>query len=91
MGARLRPGQLWWPTLFSPSSWDGAGSLCSQVLQVAELQGGRSLGPWKAAWRRATQAAVCVRLLCEQEMHFHCVTPASFQGPALLSTYLSLE
>ena len=61
MGARLRPGQLRWPVFFPPSSWHGAGSLGSQVLQVAEPQGGRSLGPWKAAWRRAAQAAVSAR------------------------------
>lgn len=44
MGASLRPGQLWWPIFFSPSSWDGAGSLGSQVL--SRWQSRKVAGAW---------------------------------------------
>ena len=44
MGTSLRPGQLWWPIFFSPSIWDGAGSLGSQVL--SRWQSRKVAGAW---------------------------------------------
>lgn len=43
MGSSLRPGQLWRPIFFSPSSWDGAGHLAAKCCR---WQSRKVAGAW---------------------------------------------